>query len=418
MLTFNHLKKNLKKPADDCKVIRLALLADSASQFITQALKGYGIEYKIDYKIFEADYNQIDRQVFDPSSELYSYEPDFVIIIRSSERLLKSFYKKNTTEKNSFAEDEIAYINSLYSAISNQLKAKVIANTYVEINDGIFGNYATKTTLSFQYQVKKLNLLLMDNSRELKNLFLFDLSALINTKGYINTFDPKMYVNADMVFGIDILPDMAKNLHQIIQAVTGAFKKCIILDLDNTLWGGIIGDDGIEGIHLGELGIGKAFTELQLWVKELIRRGIVVAVCSKNSEDIAKEPFTNHPDMVLRLEDIAVFVASWENKVDSIKHIQSILNIGLDSMVFLDDNPFEREMVAQAIPDLTIPPLPEDPAEYLPYLRSLNLFETASFTEEDETRTKQYQEEAKRSVLQQSFANEDEFLQNLSMESE
>jgi FkbH-like protein len=129
------------------------------------------------------------------------------------------------------------------------------------------------------------------------------------------------------------------------------------------------------------------------------------------------EPFEKHPDMVLRLSDIAVFVANWGNKVDNIRHIQSVLNIGFDSMVFLDDNPFERNIVRLGIPDICVPELPEDPAEYMPYLRTLNLFETASFSGEDKNRTEQYQVEAKRVTLQKSFANEDEFLTNLQMKS-
>jgi FkbH-like protein len=154
---------------------------------------------------------------------------------------------------------------------------------------------------------------------------------------------------------------------------------------------------------------------LQLWAKQLKQRGIILCICSKNTEEVAKEPFALHPEMVLKLEDIAVFMANWDNKVDNIKYIQSVLNIGFDSMVFLDDNPFEREMVRNGISDITVPHLPEDPAEYLGYLRTLNLFETASFTDEDEIRTQQYQEEAKRNILQKSFSNEEDFLKNLNM---
>ena len=185
--------------------------------------------------------------------------------------------------------------------------------------------------------------------------------------------------------------------------------------MDNTLWGGIIGDDGLENIQIGDLGIGKAFTELQLWIKQLQKRGIILAVCSKNTESIAKEPFEKHPEMKLRLDDIAVFVANWENKVDNIRHIQSVLNIGFDSMVFLDDNPFERNMVKTNIPEIAVPELPEDPVEYLPFLRAANLFETASFTENDEKRTRQYQQESWRATVQKSFSNEDEFLASLNM---
>jgi len=183
----------------------------------------------------------------------------------------------------------------------------------------------------------------------------------------------------------------------------------------DTIWGGVIGDDGLENIQIGQLGIGKAFTEFQYWVKKLQQRGIIVAVCSKNTESIAKEPFEKHPNMVLRLSDIAVFMANWDNKADNIRKIQQILNIGFDSMVFLDDNPFERNMVRENISQICVPELPEDPALYLDYLYGLNLFETVSFTDEDVKRTEQYQKEAGRVVFQESFTNEDDFLKSLNM---
>jgi FkbH-like protein len=178
----------------------------------------------------------------------------------------------------------------------------------------------------------------------------------------------------------------------------------------------VIGDDGLEGIQLGHgLGIGKAFTEFQMWVKKLKQRGIILCVASKNNEDTAKEPFLHHPDMILRLDDIAVFQANWETKVDNIRTIQRILNIGFDSMVFLDDNPFERSMVRDNIPGITVPELPEDPGLYLEYLYSLNLFETASYSQADKDRTKQYQVEAQRVSLAKTFHNEADFLKSLAM---
>jgi len=415
---FGRLKKNSKNSSLDFKSIRLAVLGDSSTQLLVQAMKGYGFEYSINYQIFEADYNQIDRMVFDPGSELYAFKPDFVLVLRSSEKLLKDFYHRDIHQKESFAESQVQYMDSLFQNISTRLSCKVIMNTFIETDDAVFGNYATKTKASFVYQVKNLNIRLMDYCREKKSVFLLDIASLSVNKGYANVFDPKMYINGALVFNLDFIPYLVKNVHDIIQAINGSFHKCVILDLDNTTWGGIIGDDGIEGIQIGDLGIGKAFTNLQLWIRELKKRGIIVAVCSKNTEEIAKEPFQKHSDMVLRLDDIAVFVANWENKVDNIRYIQNVLNIGFDSMVFLDDNPFERAMVKQAIPELTVPALPEDPSDYLVYLRDLNLFETASFTEEDEIRTKQYQEEAKRSILQKSFANEEAFLKSLEMRSE
>lgn len=229
-------------------------------------------------------------------------------------------------------------------------------------------------------------------------------------------FDSSVYVNTEMILSLDALPYVASRTVDIIAAVEGKFKKCLILDLDNTVWGGIVGDDGWENIQVGHgLGIGKAFSEFQQWVKKLKKRGIIIAVCSKNDEKKAKEPFEKNPEMVLKLDDIAVFVANWENKANNIHTIQSILNISFDSMVFLDDNPFERNMVRENVAGVTVPELPEDPSDYLEFLYSQNLFETASYSEDDKERTKQYQVEAKRVSMQKSFTNDADFLKSLDM---
>lgn len=415
MLSFNSLKKNLKKDFSGFKKIKVAILADSASQFLTNALRGYGYEQQLDLDIYEADYNQVDLQVFDPSSELYSFAPDFIFINRSTERLLKDFSKKNRQEQLQAADQVARTTQQYYDTITARLSSKVIINTFPEINDTIFGNFAAKVPSSFTYQLRRTNLLLMEQSQQCPALYICDLAALQSVHGYHFVFDPKMYVSADMVYSIDFLPYIARHITDIILSITGTFKKCLILDLDNTTWGGIIGDDGMEGIELGYFGAGKIYTELQLWARQLKQRGIILAICSKNTEEIAQEPFLGHPDMVLRMDDIAVFVANWETKVDNIRYIQSVLNIGFDSMVFIDDNPFEREMVRSAISGISVPELPEDPAEYMQFLRGLNLFETASFTEEDEERTRQYQEEAQRNVLLQTFDNEQDFLASLQM---
>lgn len=222
-----------------------------------------------------------------------------------------------------------------------------------------------------------------------------------------------------MLLSLDALPFVASRTWDIISSIEGKFKKCLILDLDNTVWGGVVGDDGWENIQIGHgLGIGKAYTEFQEWVKKLKNRGIIVCVCSKNDEDKAKEPFEKNPEMVLKLDDISVFIANWENKADNIRTIQRILNIGFDSMVFLDDNPFERNLVRENVPGVLVPELPEDPGNYLEYLYSLNLFETASYSSADKDRTKQYQIEAKRVATAKKYTNEADFLKSLNMVSE
>ncbi|MGZ3884303.1 MAG: HAD-IIIC family phosphatase [Bacteroidia bacterium] len=412
---FNVLKKNLKKDFSGLKKIKVAIVGDTSTQFLNQALKGYGFEEGYDLDIYEADYDQIEAQLLDTSSELYRFRPEFVIIFQSVQKLLKKFYKSDKTD---FAGNHLADVHNFYSLLSKTSGTKVIYFNFPEISDSVFGNFSNKLERSFLYQLRKINFGLMDLSIQLKNLSILDYSIINAQFGKTFTFDAKIYYSTDMVLSIDVLPWVAKNCIDIISSITGKFKKCLIMDLDNTMWGGIIGDDGIENIQIGDLGIGKAFTELQLWAKQLKERGIIIAVCSKNNEATAKEPFQKHPDMVLTLDDIAVFVANWDTKADNIKYIQSVLNIGFDSMVFLDDNPFERSMVRTHFPQVLVPELPEDPTLYLDYLMKLNLFETASFSEEDGQRTKQYQEEASRVIAQKSFVNEDDFLANLNMTSE
>ena len=415
MYSFQTLKKNLKKNFNGFEVIKLAVLGDSATQLYVQAIKGYAYEIQVNFEIFEADYDQIERQVYDPTSELYSYRPEYVIIFSCTNKLMQKFGRLSLDEKPLFWETTVNSVEKLYDALLSGLKCKILFVNYPDIDDSVFGNFANKTDVSFVYQLRKINCELMDLAKKLKNLYVIDLNLLQSTYGRDFITSNRIYINTDLFPSIDFLPVFAKTTLDVILAIHGKFKKCLILDLDNTVWGGIIGDDGIENIQIGDLGIGKAFSELQLWVKQLKQRGVIIAVCSKNDEKTAKEPFEKHPDMVLRLSDIAVFFANWNNKVDNIRNIQSILNIGFDSMVFLDDNPFERNMVRTHIKEITVPELPEDPAEYLDFIRRQNLFETASFTNEDDQRTLQYQQEAERVNAQHHFTDEREFLKSLNM---
>ena len=415
MKTFQELKKLAKHTPADLPMIKIALIGDTATQFLATAIRGTGVERGYQIDLFEAEYNQVERQFLDPTSELYQSDADYIVLFQSTHKLGEKHSLLSADQQETLAEERLAFIASICEnpALADK---KIICLDYPEIEDTVFGSYATKVSSSLTYQVRKLNMGLMELSQQYANLFICDIAGLQNKLGRDIMFAPNVYVSTEMVLSIDALPYVAGRVMDIICAIKGQFKKCLILDLDNTVWGGVIGDDGIEGIQLGHgLGIGKAFTEFQMWVKKLKQRGIIICVASKNNEETAKEPFEKHPDMVLKLEDIAVFQANWETKVDNIRTIQRILNIGFDSMVFLDDNPFERNIVRENIPGITVPELPEDPGEYLEYLYSLNLFETASYSQADKDRTKQYQVEAKRVSLQKTFSNEADFLKSLDM---
>lgn len=415
MYTFKELKRNLKKDVSALPTIKVSLLGDTATQFLATAIKGEGIERGYNIDLFEAEYNQVERQVLDPTSDLYAHDAKYTVVFQSTHKLLEQYSLKPATEWSALADERINFIRT----ICENVGGKIIYYNYPEIEDTVFGSYANKVSSSFSYQLRKLNYELMNLAQEYPNLFICDIAGIQNKFGRDFMFDSTVYVSTEMILSIDALPYVASRTLDIIACIEGKFKKCLILDLDNTVWGGVVGDDGWENIQVGHgLGIGKAFSEFQQWVKKLKNRGIIICVCSKNDEDKAKEPFEKNPEMVLKLDDISVFVANWENKADNIRTIQSILNIGFDSMVFLDDNPFERNMVRENVPSVTVPELPEDPGEYLEYLYTQNLFETASYSSADKDRTKQYQVEAQRVATAKKFTNEGDFLKSLEMVSE
>ena len=414
MHTLRELKalaaKELETPS-----LKVALLGDTATQLLVTSIKGEAVARNIALDIYEGEYNQVERQLLDPTSDLYQFDASIVIIFQSTHKLCEYHSLLPAEKQELVAEERLSFLASICENPAFTDK-KIIYFNYPEIEDTVFGSYANKVEASFSFQVRKLNYELMLLSKQYPNLFVCDIAGLQNLFGRQFMFSPNVYMSTEMVLSVNALPYVASRVVDIIGAIRGQFKKCLILDLDNTVWGGVIGDDGLEGIELGHgLGIGKAFTEFQMWVKKLKQRGIIICVASKNNEDTAKEPFERHPDMVLKLDDIAVFMANWETKVDNIRAIQGILNIAFDSMVFLDDNPFERNMVRENIPGITVPELPEDPGKYLEYLYSLNLFETASYSQADKDRTKQYQVEAKRVSLAKTFANEADFLKSLDM---
>ncbi len=414
MKSFRELKK-LAKEEQNVPKMKVALLGDTATQLLVTAIKGEAADRGLSLDIYEGEYNQVERQLMDPTSELYEYDAEITIIFQSTHKLGEYHSSLSIEKQEQLADDRLSFLLSLCESPSFANK-KIIYLNYPEIEDTVFGSYANKVVSSFSYQVRKFNYELMNLARQYPNLFVCDIAGLQNLYGRQFMFAPNVYMTTEMVLSINALPYVASRIVDIIAAIKGHFKKCLILDLDNTVWGGVIGDDGLEGIELGHgLGIGKAFTEFQMWVKKLKQRGIIICVASKNNEDTAKEPFGKHPDMVLKLDDIAVFQANWETKVDNIRTIQRILNIGFDSMVFLDDNPFERNMVRENIPGIMVPELPDDPAMYLEFLYSLNLFETASYSNADKDRTKQYQVEAKRVSLSKTFTNEADFLKSLNM---
>lgn len=416
IFSFRELQKKAKNTTNNVTEIKVAVLGNHTTNFFVKALENQLKVIGFNPSMYESDYDQIDITLIDGESELYKFNPEIIVVFESVLKLKDKFYsvKDNESRSNFYNTEKDIIQNRVSNIRANGLDAKIVYFTYELIDDELYGNLFSKIPHSFYNNLWQLNNELIDFSRNEPDFYVFDINKYL--KGTESYRDYTALINSDLHYSIDTFAKLSHFLAQFFNAFKGHFKKCLILDLDNTTWGGIIGDDGLENIQVGSLGIGKAFTKLQKWAKHLKERGVILAICSKNTEEVAKEPFEKHSEMVLRLEDISIFVANWENKADNIRYIQEVLNIGFDSMVFLDDNPAERDIVRQSLPAVTVPELPKDPAYYMPYIESLNLFETVSYSENDKDRTSQYQQEAKRKKLISSVTNMDDYLKSLEME--
>ena len=392
--------------------MKIAIIGDYTTKTLTRSLS----EINSRLEIYEADYSQVDYEIINDDSQLYKFVPDFIIIHETSLSFRNKYNSLNDPNPK-FYESCINRLEKLiYKINSIFTKVKIIYPTLDINNDMSFGNYFFKVPESADAQVHYYNHGLAQLALNLRNLFLIDINNLVFHN--VNIRDSRLVATADLHFTISFTKEIALAINRIINASNGEFIKCIILDLDNTLWGGVIGDDGLDGIQIGDLGIGKAFSEFQKWLKILKERGIILCVCSKNNEKIAKEPFIKHPDMILSLDDIAVFVANWNNKVENIEHIAKILNIGYDSIIFIDDNPVERDMVKTTINKIIVPELPSDPTLYKDFMIKENFFEITNYSSLDKERTKKYQAEAERKNLESSSFNLDDYLRSLKMKAE
>ena len=395
-------------------LIRAVLLADTSAQLLAGTLRGYARHLGFTLELLEGEFNQIELAVFDPSSPLHDFHPETVILYLAGEKIGMEFGTLTVAERSSFADGFSKRVRALYETLSAR-GYQVICFNLADPGGGVFGNYGNKVAWSLENQIRRCNLELSRLADDASDFYVYDLAALQARMGRVALFDPKLYFTSKFALSPGILPFVAGGVVKMLAARKGVFVKCVILDLDNTVWGGVIGDDGLDRIQIGELGLGPAFAAFQSWLKQLRDRGIVLAVCSKNDEANAREPFLKHPDMVLRLEDIAVFMANWEDKATNIRRIKNIIDIDFSAMIFLDDNPVERQLVRESFPSMKVPDLPEDPSEYVTCLGGLDLFEAGSYTPQDAHRTGEYQAEARRHTEREKFVDLADFLRSLEM---
>lgn len=395
--------------------LRLAVLGNHATQQYTKVLAATFLEQGYFAKIYEGEFNTIPFEVLDEHSGLHTFQPEIVYLSLCVQSYRERFYSSKPEERETLPETYVREIEELVEKL--KLKGCLsVLNTLALPVERLFGNYSLLTNQSLYGSVCQANTLLVSLIKKQTGVYLNDVQYLASQIGGRQFFDEKLWTHSKFLCPNKYLPELATNVVNTVLATKGKVTKAIVVDLDNTLWGGIIGDDGLEGIAIGDTGVGEAHLQFQKYLAALKDRGYVLAVNSKNEEAAALSPFEQHPNMFLKRDDFSAFVANWNDKASNLEYIADTLNLGIDSFVFIDDSAFEREQVSSAHKSVKTPELSEEPAEYVRLLEQMHLFETVSFSEEDRKRALLYLEEAKRSQAKMSFGNIDDYLKSLEMQ--
>jgi FkbH-like protein len=405
------------KPTSSMSSVRLAVLASSTVDHLAPAIRVGGLRRRMLIDVYIGGYGQYRQELLDPASPLHHFTPQVVLFSLTARDAIACVPLTATASEvdNTIAQsiDELRY---LWNEVRETFNATIIQQTFLDITEPIFGGHDRLVPGAPGYVVLKLNEYLVKAAAD-SGVLLVDVARASMRDGIDVWFDTGRWLQGKLEIAPQAAALFGDMVARILAAQRGLSKKCLVLDLDNTLWGGTVGDDGLEGIVLGPGSArGEAHLSLQRYAKQLIERGVILAVCSKNDPVTAESVFREHPEMVLKRSDIAAFVANWNDKAENLKAIADQLNIGLDSLVFLDDNPVERARIRQSLPMVAVPELPDDVAFYVRRLADAGYFEAVTFTSEDRQRTQLYAANTERSNLLASSQSMDEFLRGLKME--
>jgi FkbH-like protein len=414
-IRYCNILKKLSREALGLRKIRLALLASSTVSHFKDILLYWLAKEGIDAELYEAEYNSIHQVILDPHSRLYDFKPEVVFIFTNYRDInCKVYLGMEFEEVRNAVLKQVNELVALWKVLQKNCNCSIIQNNADLPYPRMWGNYEGAALYGCLNVLRIFNLELA--KAIIPAVTIFDLEHISSIYGKQRWHDSRYWYYAKYAFAPDASGLVAHAISKVICAINGASKKCIIFDLDNTIWGGLIGDDGMNGIVLGNGPDGEAYVDFQRFLLQLKSRGILLAVCSKNDEDSAKEPFLRHPEMQLKLEDIVAFKANWDDKASNIREIAEELNIGLDSVVFVDDSPAERELVREILPMVNVPEMPSDPAEYIPSLSSHSYFEAIAFSAEDSSRSDYYRDNVARCELKKESVSLEEYLKNLNME--
>jgi len=379
---------------------------DQYAGMVRLALEARGLETVVRI----SPYGQVAQEILNSGSGLYEWQPDLIVLATDSHQLELPWY---SDDPDSEVRRETDRWSSLARTAAERSGVPIVFHGFVARPESPFGHLAGGIAGSRRSMIDALNRRLGD-ALPPGSAFL-DCAAIASGFGTERWFAERYWYGTRQAMGLDVLPLLARHTAALAEAVLGRTRKCLVLDLDGTLWGGSIGEVGVEGIELGTGPRGEAFAAFQEHVLALRRRGVVLAVCSKNDEERAREPFERHPEMRIDLDDIACFVANWDAKPDNLVRIANELGIGLDALAFVDDNPAERELVRRVLPMVDVITLPDEPSGYRRALGRYLGFETVRFTPEDARRTELYRARAAAARLRDTSEDLPSFWRGLRM---
>lgn len=370
-------------------------------------------------KIYEAPYDNFIQEILNESSNFYMSEPEITFLILDTENFLGDLY--NTPYLNSPEEIKKAFsekqnlIEHLLLKLKENSKTKIVFSSFVlpiHTSRGIIEN---KQENSLSNMIRGLNLFLENLSKQDNNLFIFDINHFYSKYGRKNILDNKLKYLADMKISPKGIAYLGYELNAFLYPFLAKTRKCIVLDLDNTLWGGVIGEDGIDKIKLGPDKEGKPFLDFQKKLLELNKRGILLAINSKNNLEDVMNVLKSHKYMILKENNFSSLKINWKDKASNLREISKELNIGLDSLVFFDDDPLNISLVKSILPEVESIVMPNDYSDYPDLLDKLFFFETTNITQEDFKRGQLYIEQRQRDESSKNFSDLDDFLKSLNL---
>lgn len=395
--------------------VKLGLIGDGTLALLAPVVAGSGLRHGLLVDVVEGDYGSAVQQAMDPSSPLHAAGLDMLLVASDVRALGLHRAADSIADADARVDAALAQLRLVVDGFRPNVSAAILVQTLAPPLEPLFGSFDRVEPTSSYAMVEALNSRLGKWAAE-GQIVLVDIARLAHSIGLERWDAPRHWHASKLSFAPEMAPIYGDVVARTVAALRGRARKCLVLDLDNTLWGGVIGDDGVNGIQLGQgSAAGEAFLAIQQTAFELRRRGVVLAVCSKNEEAAALLPFREHPEMLLKEEHIAVFQANWTDKAANLRAIAETLNIGIDALVFLDDNPAEREQVRRELPLVAVPELPEEPAFYPRMLMAAGYFEAVAFTQDDRERAGMYQANAARAAAVHASGDLDSYLASLEM---